>query len=160
MLIQVVVHQSLKSNLQVLLTTLARNNTVYTVKGDKEHFWGVAPELGLEADWYMGCNWSLYANFDVVSYYGQVTTKTFNTDIFTSAVSIRDGGIKRRFNTIGTDWSIGLRWDKAWPVASEVLLTIKLGLEQHRIYDFSSLGADGTLSLDGANLALSLGYRF
>jgi len=61
---------------------------------------------------------------------------------------------------IGTDGSIGFRWDKAWPVASEVLLTFKIGVEQHRIYDFSELGSDGTLSLAGANLATSLGYRF
>ncbi len=153
-------HQSLKSNLQVQVITLTTDNTIYTVKNDKEHFWGFGPELGLEADWYLGWHWSLYASFDVVSYYGRVKNKTFNTDSFSSTINVRKGSIKHCFNTIGADGSIGLRWDKAWSVASEVLLTIKLGLEQHRIYDFSNLGSDGTLSLDGANLALSLGYRY
>ncbi len=120
----------------------------------------MGPEFGVEADWYMGCNWSLYGSFDVVSYYGHVKTDIDNIDTFTSTVSVSDGIIRRDFNVIGTDASIGIRYDRAWPVASEVLLTIKLGVEQHRIYDFSNLGSDGTLSLDGANLAASIGYRF
>jgi len=66
------IQQSLKANLPVQLTTLIESDSVYSVKDDKEHFWGIGPELGLEADWYMGWNWSLYASFDVVSYYGRV----------------------------------------------------------------------------------------
>lgn len=154
------VHQSLKSDLKAQFTSAAGSTTVITAINDKERFWGVAPEIGVEADWYMGWNWSLYASFDVVSYYGRVKTRSHKKDTFTSTIRVSDGTNKRCFNTIGTDGSIGVRWDKAWPVASEVLLTIKLGVEQHRIYDFSNLGSDGNLSLDGANLALSLGYRY
>jgi hypothetical protein len=152
--------QKLKSDLDTLFTALIGDSTVSTVKDDKERTWGVGPELGVEADWYMGCNWSLYGVFDVVSYYGKVKTEIYNTDTFTATVSIADGTIKRDFNVIGTDIAIGIRYDKAWSVASEVLMTIKLGAEQHRIYDFSNLGTDGTLSLDGGILALSLGYRY
>ncbi len=154
------IHQKLNSHLETLFTALIGNSTVTTDKNDKERFWGVGPELGVEADWYLGCNWSIYASFDFVTYYGQVKTTVSNTDTFTSTVSISNGTIRHRFNCIATDGSIGIRWDKAWPVASEVLLTFKLGVEQHRIYDFSNLGSDGTLSMDGANFAASLGYRY
>lgn len=153
-------HQNLESHLNTYFTALAGNSTVTTVKNDTEHTWGIGPELGVEANWYLGCKWSIYGSFDVVSYYGHTETKIHNTDTFTATVSTSDGINKRCFNAIGTDASLGIRWDQAWPVASEVLLTIKLGVEQHRIYDFSDLGSDGTLSLDGANLALSVGYRF
>ncbi|HEV7736122.1 MAG TPA: Lpg1974 family pore-forming outer membrane protein [Chlamydiales bacterium] len=136
------------------------NNTIPTVKNDKERFWGIGPELGVEADWHMGWNWSLYGSFDVVTYYGSIHTTTHNTDTFTTTISQSDGKISRPFRSIATDASFGLRWDKAWPVASEVLLTVKLGVEQHRIYDFSNLGSDGTLSMDGANLAAGVGYRY
>jgi hypothetical protein len=154
------IRQTLKSNLETHFTSIIGDNTVSTVKNDKEKFWGIGPELGLEADWYIACNFSLYGSVDVVSYYGQVRAKVRNTDTFTSTVSDGNGTIRRSFNTIATDAFFGIRWDKAWPVASEVLLTIKLGLEQHRIYDFSDLGSDGTLSMDGANLAASIGYRW
>ncbi len=154
------IHQTLKSNLETLFTSIIGNNTIPTVKNDKERFWGIGPELGVEADWHMGWNWSLYGSFDVVTYYGSIHTTTHNTDTFTTTISQSDGKISRPFRSIATDASFGLRWDKAWPVASEVLLTVKLGVEQHRIYDFSNLGSDGTLSMDGANLAASIGYRY
>lgn len=154
------VHQRLKSHLDTHFSALIGNNTVTTFKNDKERTWGVGPELGVEADWYMGCKWSMYGSFDVVLYYGHANTRIHNTDTFTSTVSVSNGRNRRSFNAIGTDASFGIRWDQAWSVASEVLLTIKLGVEQHRIYDFSNLGTDGTLSLDGANLALSIGYRY
>ncbi len=154
------IHQRLSSHLNTQFTSIIGDNTVTTIKNDKEKFWGVGPELGIEADWYMGANFSLYASFDFVTYYGKVRTRTHNTDTFTSTVSASNGKIRRDFNSIATDGSVGIRWDKAWSVASEVLLTIKLGVEQHRIYDFSDLGSDGTLSMDGANLALSMGYRW
>jgi hypothetical protein len=154
------VHQRLHSNLQTLFTALIGDNTVFTYKDDKERTWGVGPELGVEADWYMGGNLSLYGSFDVVSYYGRVKTQIYDTDVFTSTVSVSDGTIKRDFNVIGTDLSFGIRFDTAWQVASEVLLTMKLGVEQHRIYDFSNLGSDGTLDMSGANLALTIGYSY
>jgi hypothetical protein len=154
------IRQRLKSHLETEFRSNREDSTIFTTKDDKEKFWGVGPELGLEADWYIACNFSLYASVDVVSYYGQVRAHIHNEDVFTDTVSDNHGKIRRPFNQIGTDGSIGLRWDKAWPVASEVLLTIKLGVEQHRIYDFSQLGSDGTLSMDGANLAASIGYRW
>lgn len=152
------IRQTLKSHLKTQFTSIIGNNTVFTDKDDKEKFWGIGPELGLEANWYIARGFGLYASFDFVTYYGQVRTKIRNTDTFTSTVSKSRGQIRRSFNTIATDGSFGLRWDKSWPVGSELLLTIKLGVEQHRIYDFSDLGSDGTLSMDGANLALSIGY--
>jgi hypothetical protein len=51
----------------------------------------VGPELGVEADWYMGCKWSMYGSFDVVLYYGHTKTNIHNTDTFTSTVSVSNG---------------------------------------------------------------------
>lgn len=154
------IRQNLNSHLETFYTGTNGSNVVPTDQHDKERFWGVGPELGLEANWYLGCSWSLYASFDFVSYYGKVKTRIDHTDFLTGNTVIRDGTIKHAFNTIATDGSFGIRWDKAWCVASEVLLTFKLGIEQHRIYDFSELGSDGTLSLDGAHFAASIGYRY
>jgi len=154
------IHQTLQSHLPILFTAITGNNTVFADMNDKEDFWGIGPELGIEGNWYMGCNFSLYGTFDVVSYYGEVKTENFDTDTFTITVSANNSKKKYAFNTIGTA-TIGFRWDKTWSQCNyDVLFMLKAGLEQHRIYDFSNLGKDGTLSLDGAVFGAGIGFRY
>lgn len=155
------IHQNLNSHLTTLFTALIGNNTVTTDKIDSEKFWGIGPELGFEADWKLGCNFSLYGSFAVVTYYGHVTGKNFDTDTFTTTVSVCNGHKKHCFNNIGTDIALGIRWDKSLDCFCGCLdFTLRLGVEQHRIYDFSELGADGTLSLDGGVFAIGANYHF
>ncbi|HSW86350.1 MAG TPA: Lpg1974 family pore-forming outer membrane protein [Rhabdochlamydiaceae bacterium] len=154
------IRQSLKTNLDVFYTALIGNNTVLTNMEDREKIWGIGPELGVEGDWYLGKGFNFYVSFDVVSYYGTFKGTYFDTDIFTITTSNNNSTIRHHFNTIGTDIALGFRWDYAWPIASEGLFSLKLGAEQHRIYDMSNLGTDGTLSLDGPTLGASFGYRW
>lgn len=155
------IHQNLNSHLTTLFTALIGNNTVTTDKHDSEKFWGIGPQIGLEADWKIGCNFGLYGSFAVVTYYGHVKSKNFDTDTFTTTVSVCNGKKKHCFNNIGTDIALGIRWDKSIDCfCGCVDFMLKLGAEQHRIYDFSELGADGTLSLDGGIFAAGLNYRF
>lgn len=154
------VEQRLQSHLEVLFTAVTGDNTNFVDMNDKENIWGLGPELGLEGNWYLGKGFSLYASFDVVTYYGRFKGEYFDTDTFTVTISGNNSHVERSFNNIGTDGAVGIRWDKAWPVCSEALLMLKAGLEQHRIYDFSNLGKDGTLSLDGAVFGISAGYRY
>lgn len=157
-------HQTLNSHLAILYTSVLGNNTVFTDLDEKEDFWGVGPQLGLEANWYLGCSFSIYGSFDVVTYYGKVKGQNSDTDLFPSTVNtiIVSNSTKRRcFSNIGTDGAIGIRWDTAWHGCNyDVLFMLKAGLEQHRIYDFSNLGSDGTLSLDGANFGAGIGLRY
>lgn len=157
------IHQKLKSQLKTLFTSpLLGNNTVFTSKDDKEDFWGIGPQIGLDVDWYLGCNFSLYGSFAVVTYYGDVKGKNFDTDTFTKTVSVCNGKRKHCFNNIGTDAELGIRWDRCLTCLCncEVNLMLKLGLEQHRIYDFSNLGSDGTLSLDGGVFAAGISFVY
>lgn len=156
------IHQKLKSHLETLFTsTLIGDNTVFTDKDDKEDFWGIGPQLGIKANWAIGCNLSLYGNFDVVTYYGDVKRKNFDVDTFTSTVSVCDGKKKHCFSNIGTDAEIGIRWNSSTNFCGCCLsIMIKLGLEQHRIYDFSELGSDGNLSLDGGVFGVGIGFRY
>lgn len=157
------IHQSLKSHLRTLFTSsLIGDNTVFTDKDDKERFWGIGPQIGIEADWYLGCNFSLYGSFAVVTYYGDVRSKNFNVDTFTNTISVCNGKRKHCFNNIATDAAIGIRWDASTfcICGCELDLMLNLGLEQHRIYDFSELGSDGNLSLDGGVFGASLRLRY
>lgn len=157
------IHQRLKSHLVTLFTpAIAGNSTVITDKNDKEDFWGIGPEIGLYADWNLGCNFSLYGKFDVVSYYGDVNAKNYDVDTFPRSVSICDGKKKSCFNNIATDIEIGVRWDTCTTCfcGCDVRFNLKLGLEQHRIYDFSDLGSDGNLSLDGGVFGAGITFNY
>lgn len=155
------IHQKLKSHLETIFTTLTAETSVATDKDDKENFWGIGPQLGVCADWYLGYNLSLYGSFAVVTYYGDVNRKNFDTDTFTRTVSVVRSNSKHCFNNIGTDAALGIRWDTTRCFCCcEMDLMLQLGVEQHRIYDFSNLGNDGTLSLDGGVFAAGVGFRY
>lgn len=155
------IHQKLNSHLETIFTSSIGNSTVLTDKHDREDFHGVGPELGLEIDFNLGCNLSLYGSFDVVTYYGRVKGTNCDTDLFRTTASVTHSKTKRCFNNIATDAEIGIRWDKSMCCSCyEIDFMLKLGLEQHRIYDFSHLGSDGTLSLDGGVLGVGVGFRY
>lgn len=137
---------------------------------NKEKFWWIGPQLGIETNWYIGWNFNLYCTLDVVNYYGhdhanynrvdhtpedpdEGNPETNQTNIWTK---------KAKFNNFALDDSFGIRWDK-YICRSEydVHFNLKLGFEQHRIYEFSNLaGGPGSLSLDGGILEAGLGIRF
>lgn len=156
------IHQSLKAHLETLFTSsLIGNNTVFSDKDDSEKFRGVGPLIGLKGEWLIGCDFCLYGSIDVVTYYGDVHSRNLNTDIFTATASVCNGKKKHCFNSVATDLALGICWDKSWCASCyEVNFMLNLGLEQHRIYDFSELGSDGTLSLDGAVFGAGLGIRY
>lgn len=159
-----IIKQKLESHLETIKTFVsATPTTISTDLNDKEKFWGVGPEIGLEADWYVGWDLSLYAMFDAVPYYGNVHNKNHSVDDLSSLSAKNINDIKRTscFNSIGTDGAIGIRWDKYLCYkCCDLHLMLKLGAEQHRIYEFSNLGSDGSLSLDGGVFEAGLGFRF
>lgn len=156
------IHQSLHSNLETLFTSpLIGSNTVFIEMDDRESFRGVGPLLGIEADWQIGCGLSLYGRLDFVTYYGNVKGSNFDTDTFTSTVSVCNGSKHGCFNSVGTDLALGVRWEKCMTCSCyDMNFMVNLCLEQHRIYDFSDLGSDGTLSLDGAVIGAGVGIRY
>jgi len=155
------IRQRLNSHLTASFTSGTVNSTVATDINDSEKFWGVGPQIGLDAIWNIGCDFSLYGGIAVVTYYGDANGKHRNTDTFASSASVCRGKKEHCFNNIGTDLSLGIRWDKSVQCGCRCFdFFVKLGAEQHRIYDFSNLGSDGTLSLDGGVLTAGVNYAF
>ncbi|MFA6916848.1 MAG: Lpg1974 family pore-forming outer membrane protein [Parachlamydiales bacterium] len=156
------IHQSLKSHLETTLTSSITGNSIaFTDMDDKEDFWGVGPQIGLGANWNIGCDLSLYGDLAVVSYYGDVKGRNRNTDTVLTSVDICNGRNDHCFNNIGTDAEIGIRWDKSSSCSCGCInYMVKLGLEQHRIYDFSYLGSDGNLTLDGAVIGAGISFNY
>ncbi len=142
-------------------STALVTNPAFSHRDDTEKFWGIGPEIGIEADWYLGRGFNVYGSFDFVTYYGQVRGKNSDSDVLPSTVAVLHGKRKHPFNDIGTDLAFGVRWDTAWHFCDwDLLFMLKAGVEQHRIYDFSNLGSDGTLSLDGGVAGAGIGFRY
>lgn len=155
------IHQTLNSHLETVITTLVGVTTLPTVKHDKENFWGVGPEIGIEADWDIGCDFSIYGSIDLVTYYGRVKNRNFESSSFPTTLSLAHGKIRHDFLSAATDIALGVRWDKNFCCSCyNMNFMLKAGVEQHRIYDFSNLGSDGTLSLDGAVFAAGIGLCY
>lgn len=155
------IHQRLRSHLETIFTSALGSSTILSDMNDRESFRAVGPQLGFEADVSLGCNFRLYGSFDVVSYYGKVKGNNCDFDTFATTVSATRAHKHRCFNSIGTDAAIGIIWDKTvCYCCNEWNFRVNLGVEQHRIYDFSDLGSDGTLSLDGGVFGVAVGFKF
>jgi hypothetical protein len=155
------IDQTLHSFLRVPITDTTGESIAISKMHDKEEFWGLGPQVGVDVDWYIGCNLSFYCTIDAVNYYGHVHGKYNDVDIFTSSENVSHLRKKHCFNTFGTDGAIGFRWDKyTCGCDCRAHFLLKVGAEQHRIYDFSNLGSDGSLSLDGLVVEGGIGLVF
>lgn len=156
------IRQKLTAHLETFFTSLIGNNTIFTDKNDKENFCGAAPQIGIDAEWYLGCNLSLYGSFAFLTYYGDVKGKNFDVDTFTRTISICNGKKKRCFSNLATDGTLGIRFDSTSNryCGCDIDFMLKLGMEQNRIYDFSELGSDGNFSLYGGVFAAGLTVNF
>jgi len=157
------IRQRLFSHLITTKIDLPTITTPTTDLNDKEHFWGIGPEFGIESNWYLGHRFSLFCTLDAVTYYGHVSGRYYDTDVFISLSTTNINNIEKKhcFNNLSTDATIGIRWDKyICTCDTDIHIMLKLGAEQHRIYDLSDLGADGSLSLDGVFAELGIGFLF
>lgn len=157
------IYQKLHSHLESSLVTSSGKTEILTDQREKENFRGIGPEIGLYMDWKVAASFKLFGELEVVSYYGKVNGKNRCKDDFQgSRITNKYKKTSRSFNTIGTDAKIGMRWDQISYCScnGERRITLALGLEQHRIYDFSNMGSDGNLSLDGGFFAAGFTLRY
>lgn len=124
---------------------------------NKEKFFGVGPLIGLEADWNIGCNFSLYASADVSWLYGNFHVRLAEADVFLDAANFSK--IKKHLNAslAGADAAIGVRWQTC--ICKNTQLFLQLGLEHHRYFDYNRIGdCCGDLSFDGVNFSAAVKF--
>lgn len=154
------IDQRLRARLRSTVTTGGIVSLGSSRLNHRERFYGVAPEIGIDAMWKLcGC-WSVYGDFALATYYGHVRGRGSDTDAFTGTVTNRNFRSRRCFNSIETDAKVGVAWDTRFDSCgcNDLTFMLKVGLEQHRIYDFSDFGSDGTLSLSGFAVSGVLGF--
>lgn len=122
---------------------------------NRETFNGAGPLIGLELDFNIWCDLSLYANASVGWLYGNYKVR-FNefdeTEDTISSTRIRS----RLDGTLGcVDAGIGIRWQQCF---YNTKLILGVGLEHHRYFDYNRFGDYGDLSFDGINVSAGIAF--
>lgn len=130
----------------------------------KDRFNGVAPEIGLNAVWNMGgcgCGtWSLYGDFALAAYYGREQVHARSARLSTTFVGASRFRTRACFDSVATDLVFGFGWETPFNACgcTDTTFSLRLGVEQHRIYDFNNSLTKSTLNLSGINLSANFGY--
>lgn len=124
----------------------------------KEKFWGVGPEIGIKADWKLGCDFSLYGNIGFGFLYGQFKVKTRFHQFFSDSSDCGSCHFSRHIRACQAiaDAGIGIEWKRC--LCNNMEAIVRLGFEHHRYFNQNHIGGYGDLCLDG--VTLSGGIKF
>jgi hypothetical protein len=138
------------------LSSYLSDNRVTTVNRNKQKFNGVGPLIGLEADWNIGCGFSLYVSADVTWLYGQFDVHLHEVAEFFDGANICK--FRSDLDTVlaGADAAIGVRW--ITDCYCNTRLILQVALEHHIYYDYNRIGNYGDLSFDGVSISAGLEF--
>lgn len=121
----------------------------------KQHFWGIGPLIGVEADWNIGCGFSLYGNAAVGILYGDFHIRSNEFDGFLGAANYCN--VRRNLCACQgfVDAGLGVRWETCF---CENIVWLQLGLEHHSYFNQNRFGGYGDLCLDGANFSAGIAF--
>lgn len=125
---------------------VARNN--------KERFYGAGPLLGLEADWNIWCDFSLYARGSIAWLYGNYHLRLKEFDESIDSVNFRSLRKHLDGTIAACDAGLGVRWHTCF--CDNMRLILQLGLEHHRYFDYNRFCSYGDLSFDGLNFSVGI----
>lgn len=143
------------SSAVAFLSDYSSSNFATSSVHNKQRFLGIGPLIGLEADWSLGCNLSLYANASVAFLYGHFHVRSKESDQFVDGADFCQE--RRKLSACQTvlDAGVGIRWqtclcgNRAW---------LQLGLEHHSYFNQNRFGTYGDLCLDGANFSVGIEF--
>lgn len=130
------------------------DNFISTEDKNRERFSGIGPLAGLEGDWHLGCGFSLYANASVSWLYGTFKIRLMETETFTDSVEFSDEKKHHKANLACADAELGVRYQR--PFFLNTLISVQLGLEHHRYFDYNLLADQEDLCFDGINFSVGL----
>jgi len=138
------------------LSEFFENDLITITQNNKEKFSGIGPIFGLEANWGVGCNFSLFTNLSVSWLYGHFNVRIIETEEFVDAVNFIQLRNHLDANLAVADAAIGVRWQKCY--CKNKLLFLQLSLEHHRYFNYNRIGEYSDLSFDGVNFSAGIEY--
>jgi hypothetical protein len=121
----------------------------------KQKFLGIGPLIGIEADWNLGCGFSLYANASVAALYGYFHVRLNESNEFFDGADYWNVKWNLSACEAVVDVGLGVRWHT---YLCGSLVWLQLGLEHHRYFNQNRFGDYGDLCLDGANFSAGIAF--
>lgn len=125
-------------------------------KRNTENFLGLGPLIGLEADWNIGCDFSLYAGASVSWLYGRFHVRLLESEMSVDSVDCCDVRKRLDASLASADAEVGISWQKCF--CNNMRLILGVGLEHHRYFDFNRMCGYGDLSFDGVNFSAGIEF--
>lgn len=152
------IHQKTKALFSYLQHCTSGDTLVTTRLHERTSYHGVGPLLGVDGQYLLGCNISLYGDLGGGFLYGKYGLNRNNFESYTnpSDTCSLKSNCGREAVTCFVDVEVGFQWNQEFCGGYEAV--VRLGLEHHEYFNFNQLGGYGDLSLDGLNL--SLGVEF
>lgn len=122
----------------------------------KQDFKGLGPLFGVEADWSLGCGYSVYANASVAWIYGKSNSRITEINQTIDTVDFCEVSSRLDDTLTAFDAGVGVRWQTCF--CSDMRLILQLGLEHHHYYNYSQIGECGDLSFDGLNFSAMIEF--
>jgi hypothetical protein len=149
------IKQRLHSHFITVLNSFGQKSVMFTRKHQKQKFDGVGPFLGIEADWYLGCGFSLYGSVDAGVLYGRFKITTNEIDALNRDRSICHRKRHQHACEAIADAALGLQWEHCF--CNRLHLTLQIGAEHHRYFDQNKLCDYGDLCFDGGIFSVKIG---
>lgn len=123
---------------------------------NKGRFLGIGPLIGVEADWNLGCGFSLYANASVAVLYGNFHIRSNEANYFGDGADFCEEKRHSCACQAVVDAGLGIRWQTV--CFCDNIVWLQLGLEHHRYFNQNRFGHYGDLCLDGGNFSVGITY--
>lgn len=123
---------------------------------NSQKFDGVGPMLGIKADMNVWCGFGLYANLGAGELFGTYKIRSEEYSIFSDTENYCDRSKDIDASPLFYDAAVGVSWRKCFCNGMYVML--KLGVEQHRYFDYNRVGDCGDLSFEGGTLSAVVGF--
>ncbi len=129
-----------------------------TDQDHKQKFCGIGPEIGIDADYSLGCGFSLFGRVGAGILYGKFKINVHDFETIPDPTD--DGACCVSKSTQAcqafVDFALGIKWEYCF--CNKMALITRLGVEHHRYFNQNRIGNYGDLIFDGA--FLSLGLKF
>lgn len=150
------INQKLHSNAVSAIKTGEEVDDLKVHEKNKERFQGIGPLLGFQADWYIGCNFSLFGAIDFGVLYGHFNVRSKKTSKFEEDSSSSDSKKNIHACEAVVDAVLGLSWN--YRVCNCFSLILQLSCEHHRYFDQNKIGDNGDLCFDGGTFSANIAF--
>lgn len=121
----------------------------------KQRYRGIGPILGLDAEWNVGCGFSIYGSAAISILYGRFKNHAFATQVFENGSNICIDKHRNNSTQSVLDAALGIRWTQC---LCNMEIIYQVGWEHHRYFNHNHIGGYGDLSFDGANFGAAVAF--